>query len=110
MECLMKRIKQLEYQQKILLKMIHPTGHEFDRLIISCSLTEEEVNDFFLLCEKYTLKLKEEKAESYYVYYAPLYHEFIKNLNPKLKPEIVIPACVKQNLFPELMKVLEKNI
>lgn len=110
MKHLIKKIEQLEYHQKILFKMIQATGHEFDCLIISCSLSEEEVEQFHSLCETFTRKLKQEKADPYYVYYVPLYHEFIKRLNPKLTPELVIPACLKQGIHIDLMKVLIKNI
>ena len=110
MEYLLNKIKQLEYHQKILLEMVHSSGNEFNHLIISCSLSELEVEEFHQLCKKLEKKLKEEQAEHYYVYYVPLYNDFVEKLNSKLQSEQVIHACLKQNLYPDLMKVLKSNL
>lgn len=49
---LMKRIEKLEFQQRLLLEMIPATGHDFNRLVISKGLSENDVKEFFELCEK----------------------------------------------------------
>lgn len=106
---LLTRIERMEYHQKLLLNMIHHKGHEFDRLIIQKNLNETEVNEFFLLCEDLSKEAMEQKAEKF-VFYTPLFNEFMKRLNPKLQSTEVIHACMEQKVYPDLMKILQKHL
>ena len=54
-------------------------------------------------------EMKKQKADKF-VFYAPLFIEFLYRLNPKLEAAEVIDACLLQNIYAELMMVLQKNI
>ncbi|MCR2821076.1 YhaI family protein [Lederbergia panacisoli] len=109
MDNLLAKIERLEYHQKLLLGMIRSEGHEFDRLIIKKNLDENEVKEFRSLCEYVSKEMEVQKAEKF-VFYAPLFNEFVKKLNPKLNPDEVVNACLKQNIYTDLMNVLQKNL
>jgi hypothetical protein len=109
MDILLARIERLEYHQKLLLNMISPTGNEFNQLIIKKQLDENEVDAFFSLCEELNNEMEKQKADKF-VFYAPLFIEFLYRLNPKLEAAEVIDACLLQNVYVELMTVLQKNI
>lgn len=72
-------------------------------------MDEKEVQEFFDLCEGLIIEIEKEKAEQF-VFHAPLFIEFLYKLNPKLNAKEVIDACIKQNIYIDLMKVLQKNI
>lgn len=109
MENLLARIERLEYHQQLLLEMTQETGHEFDKLIIKKNMDKQEVEAFYNLCEKMSMRMEEEKAEQY-VFHAPLFNEFLHQLNPKLTIKEVIDACMKQKMYEELMNILQKNL
>ncbi|RLQ97539.1 DUF1878 family protein [Falsibacillus albus] len=109
MKLLLERIEKLEFQQKLLLKMMSPKGFEFDQLIIEKNLSEQDVMDFHRLCEELNKELKEQKAEGF-VFYSPLFKKFNERLHSQLEPAEVIDACKKQKLYEELMLLLEQNI
>ncbi|MBS4193550.1 DUF1878 family protein [Lederbergia citri] len=109
MDKLLAKIERLEFHQKLLLGMIRSEGHEFDRLIIENNLDEKEVREFYSLCEYVSKEMEEQKAEKF-VFYTPLFNEFIEKLNPKLDPSEVIHACLKQKIYIDLMKVFQKNL
>ncbi|HEY4553436.1 MAG TPA: DUF1878 family protein [Bacillaceae bacterium] len=109
MKNLEARLGRVEYHQKLLLQMINPAGHEFDCLIIMKDLSEFEVQEFYALCGELHKEMKKQKAEKF-VFFAPLFDEFCRRLSQKLQPAEVIQACLKQNVYPELMQVLEKNL
>lgn len=109
MDKLIARIELLEYHQKLLLNMISYEGFEFDRLIIQKNMNEREVNEFYKLCEEMSKEAEEQKAEKF-VFYAPLFNEFLSRLNPKLDAAETIHACIKQNIYRELMEILKKNL
>lgn len=109
MEQLLARIEQLEYHQKLLINIIRNPDHEFDKLVIENNLSEREVKEFFSLCDEMSKEVEKQKAEKF-VYHAPLFVEFRERLHPKLKVEEVVEACLKQNLYPELMQILKLNI
>ncbi|MBS4177508.1 DUF1878 family protein [Lederbergia citrea] len=109
MDKLWSKIERLEYHQKLLLKMIKSEGHEFDRLIIEKNLDEKETAEFYLLCEELSKEAQKQKADKF-VFFAPLFIEFLYKLNPKLEAVEVIDACLKQNIYPQLMKILQKNL
>lgn len=106
---LMKRIEKLEFQQRLLLEMIPATGHDFNRLVIRKGLSENDVKEFFELCEKLNKHSQEQKAEGF-VFFAPLFKEFTDKLDARLTPEEVIEACIAQRLFPVLMEQLKRNL
>ncbi|CAM4061992.1 DUF1878 family protein [Lederbergia lenta] len=109
MENLLARIERLEYHQQLLLKITQETGYEFDKLIIRKKLDKYEVEAFYTLCESMSIRMEEEKAEQF-VFHAPLFSEFLHQLNSKLTIEEVIDACMKQKIYVELMQVLQKNL
>lgn len=106
---LLKRIEQLEYHQELLTDFIDEADYPFTRLIIRKNLSREEVIQFYDLCDQMNKKLQEQKAEGL-VYFHPLLKEFSKKLNKKLDVEETIEACIKQNLYIELMEELKKYI
>ncbi len=89
--------------------MVNGTKYPFYQLIIERGLTEEELDDFYHLCEALYDIYKEDKAEKY-VYYSPLYKKFAENLHPRLQPKEVIEACLQQHIYPKLMSILKKNL
>ncbi|MCJ8005903.1 DUF1878 family protein [Lederbergia wuyishanensis] len=109
MDKVLAKLERLEFHQKLLLEMIRTEGHEFERLIIEKNLDEQEVREFYNLCEDMSKDMELQKADKF-VFYAPLFNEFVRKLNPKLNPAEVIHACLKQNIFIDLMKILEKNL
>ncbi|RDI47873.1 DUF1878 family protein [Falsibacillus pallidus] len=109
MDALIKRLEKLEFQQKLLLRMLPHSGHEFDKLIIEKDLSEQEARQFHKLCERLNKEYEEQKAEGF-VFYVPLFKEFKESLHPALDPKQVIKACVKQKLYLELMQLLEQNL
>ncbi|MBS4198522.1 DUF1878 family protein [Bacillus sp. FJAT-49732] len=109
MDKLLAKIECLEFHQKLLLGMIRSEGHEFDRLIIEKNLDEKEVREFYKLCEDVSNDMEAQKADKF-VFYAPLFKEFVMKLNPKLEPGEVIHACLQQNIYFDLMKILKKNL
>lgn len=106
---LLKRIEQLEYHQQLLLQIIENPNNEFSKLIVWKKLTQEEVVDFYHLCDEMSKKLEEQKADGF-VYFYPLLNEFSEKLNDKLDVKETIFACLKQNLYIPLMKELAKLI
>ncbi|MBS4210699.1 DUF1878 family protein [Bacillus sp. FJAT-50079] len=106
---ILERLARLEYHQKLLLNMMPNKGYEFDQLIIKKNLNEKEVIAFHKLCEE-MIKEKEKEKADHYVYHTPLFRDFVHRLNPKLNVEEVIDACIKQNMYVDLMRVFQKNI
>jgi hypothetical protein len=109
MDEIRKRLENLEFQQKLLLRMIPDKGYDFYRLIIKKGLSEAEVHNFYNLCEKLNNHSQEQKAEGF-VFFAPLFKEFTEKLDPRLAPEEVIEACIAQGLYPLLMEQLRRNL
>jgi hypothetical protein len=105
----LERLEKLEYHQQLLLKMVRPEGYEFDRLVIEKNLSRDEVEQFYKLCEELSKKREEQKAEGF-VFHTPLFREFQQRLHPRLSPEEVIDACIKQRLYMELMTDFKRNI
>lgn len=105
----MKRIKMLEYHQKLLIKLIDNKNLEFFKLIVEKSIEKKEVEEFEKLCEKLSIKLEEQKAEGF-VYFHPLYNIFIERLPKSIKPREAVQACLKQGLYISLMSEFEKYL
>ena len=106
---LLERIQLLEYHQKLLVKLVTNPKLCFNKLIIEKGISEQEVKNFFKLCEKMRKKMEEQKAEGF-VYFNPLFEEFSTSLPLTLHPEEVIQACLSQNLFESLMLEFKKYI
>lgn len=102
----LKKLKLIQYHQMLIVSMLEKSKDEFNKLVIKHGLMEEEVNEFFQLCERLSIDLEEQKAEGF-VNFHPLYQQFSDSLNSKLPVNEVIIACISQNLFLPLMKKLE---
>lgn len=109
METIEQRLDRIEFYQKLLMKMIVENQYDFYKIIIEKQLQEKDVEEFYKLCENLCQEIEEQKADKF-VFFSPLFKKFKEQLHPKLNPEEVIHACLKQNLFPDLMKILYKNI
>ncbi|QED47130.1 DUF1878 family protein [Cytobacillus dafuensis] len=106
---LLEKIDRLEYQNKLLLKIIEKKDQEFYKLVIKNSLAEKDVNAFIYLCEELSKKIEEQKAEGF-VYFHPLFNNFTHHLHPRLEPKEVVRACIKQSLYLPLMKEFQKYL
>ncbi|MCA1061945.1 DUF1878 family protein [Rossellomorea sp. AcN35-11] len=106
---LMRRIEKIEYYQRLLAEMIPENGYPFHRLIIQKGLSEGEVQEFLLTCDKLSMKLEKQKAEGF-VYHTPLFKEFEEGLHSKLKVHEVVDSCLAQDIYPALMKLLKKSL
>lgn len=106
---LIDKINKLEFQQKLLLKIIENPDYQFYKLVIENSLGEKDVNAFNILCEKMSKELEEQKAEGF-VHFHPLFKEFIHHLHPSFQADKVVRACIKQRLFLPLMDEFRKYI
>jgi hypothetical protein len=106
---LINRINLLEYHQKLLLEMINHPEFDFYKLIIKNGITEYEVQRFYQLCDDLNMKLEEQKAEGF-IYFHPLFTEFLSFLPEKFDVKEVIQACCSQGLFLSLMLEFHKYI
>ncbi|WP_230980881.1 DUF1878 family protein [Rossellomorea arthrocnemi] len=106
---LMKRIEKLEYHQRLMAEMMPENGYPFHRLIIRNGLSEREVEEFFYTCDRLSMKLEKQKAEGF-VYNTPLFKEFEDELHAKLKVHEIVESCIVQNIYPALMKQLQKSL
>lgn len=104
---LLEKIKKLEFHQRLLLQIVDHPNKAFFKLVIENSLGEEDVEAFFLLCEKINNEWEEQKAEGF-VHFLPLFQKFSIQLHSRLKPESVIHACIRQDIFLPLMNELKK--
>ncbi|MBP3040449.1 DUF1878 family protein [Bacillaceae bacterium Marseille-Q3522] len=107
MDKIIEKMNRLEYHQSLLLEMIPYSSCPFYRLIIENSLSKNEVEEFHQLCQMLSELLEVQRSEGF-VYFKPLYKEFSEKLNKRLPADEVIHACLKQKLYVQLMKVLEK--
>lgn len=109
MEKMLKKIAKLEYHQSLLLQMLENSEKDFYKLVIKHSLSEEDVNQLYQLCDQLTIELEEQKAEGF-VNFQSLYDFFKQSLHPRLNEVEVIKSCLSQNLFVDLMNELKKYI
>jgi hypothetical protein len=105
----LKELSLIRYHQRLIIDMLDRSDKEFYKLIVYYRLSEEEVKEFFHLCESLNMELEEQKAEGF-VYYHPLYRQFLERLNKKLTAREVIHACISQKLYLTLMAELENYI
>lgn len=106
---ILEKLKRLEYHQQLLLKMNQSSTCNFYKLVIEKALNEEEVKQFYKLCEDLSIKLEDQKADGF-VNFHPLFLKFKINLPSKLMAEQVIPACIEQELYIPLMTELKKYL
>ncbi|WP_243385835.1 DUF1878 family protein [Bacillus kexueae] len=97
-----KRVENLEYHLRLLLKMSNAQKFPFDYLVVTKGLSEEEVNQLMNLCRKLELQHEEQKAQGL-LYYTDLLTLFAGQLNEKLDINETIDAMLQQGLFPQLM-------
>lgn len=109
LQAIIDKINKLEYHQSLLLQMTKSTTEAFYKLIVEKSLSQEEVQQFYNNCENLSKVYEEQKAEGF-VYFHPLYKKFITDLHPKLSPEEVILACLRQELYVPLMTEFKKYL
>ena len=102
-----EKLIQLEFHQKLLLKIISGSTQPFYRLIIEKSMTEKEVDEFFKLCDELNRMMVEQKEEGF-VYFHPLFEILKTSLHPNLDIQEVIYACLLQQLYVPLMTELNK--
>ncbi|MFI8686842.1 DUF1878 family protein [Rossellomorea sp. NPDC077527] len=106
---LIKRIEKLEYHQRLMAEMIPDNGFPFYRLIIRNGLSKKEVEELLVICDRLSMKLKKQKAEGF-VYNTPLFKEFEEGLHAMLDVHEVVNSCLVQNIYPVLMKQLQKSL
>jgi NifU-like protein involved in Fe-S cluster formation len=106
LEAILERISRLEYHQSLLLKMSQASPDAFYKLIIEKSLGEDDVKQFYNLCDVLSKELEEQKAEGF-VHFHPLFKKFTMMLHCSLQTEEVIVACIKQGLYLPLMTELK---
>ncbi|WP_064092132.1 DUF1878 family protein [Rossellomorea aquimaris] len=109
MDDLLNIIEKLEYYQRLMAEMVPKEGYAFHRLVIKNGLTEEEVEEFYNLCDVMSKKIEKQKAEEF-VYNTPLFKEFEKELHSELNVIEVVDSCLAQNIYPTLMQQLKKSL
>lgn len=109
LEAILERINRLEYHQSLLLKMNQASSAAFYKLIIEKSLGEEDVKQFYTLCDKLSKDFEEQKAEGF-VHFHPLFKKFTMMLHCGLQTEEVIAACITQGIYLPLMTELKKYL
>jgi hypothetical protein len=103
----LRELALIRYHQRLIVDMLAHSNSEFFKLVIYYGLTEEEVQEFYKLCDDLNMELEEQKAEGF-VYYHPLYLQFKEALNSKISPKEVIHACISQRMYLPLMEELQK--
>ena len=106
---LLERINVLEYHQRLLLKMLNDPSLELYKLIIENGISEQEIEQFYSLCDNMSIKMEEQKAEGY-VYFHPLFHELTVSLPSTLNVRDVINACLTQKLYLPLFQEMVKYL
>jgi NifU-like protein involved in Fe-S cluster formation len=109
LEAILERISRLEYHQSLLLKMSQTSSDAFYKLIIEKSLGEDDVKQFYNLCDVLSKELEEQKAEGF-VHFHPLFKKFTMMLHCSLQIEEVIAACITQGLYLPLMTELKNYL
>lgn len=104
-----KKLSLIQYHQRLLVSMFEKTEEEFYKLVIVYGLTEEEVLEFYDLCDRLSIELEEQKAEGF-VYFHPLYQKFTDLIHQNLSAKEVICACISQKLYLPLMNELQKYV
>lgn len=106
---LQNRIGLLEYHQKLLVQMINNSKADFYKIVIEKGISEREVQTFLQLCENLHKKMEEQKAEGF-LYFHPLFNEFMNGLPETFEVKEVVQACLNQQLYEPLFKEFRKCI
>lgn len=106
---LQKRIGLLEYHQRLLIQMLHNPRADFYKLVIVKGISEREVQAFLKLCDNLHIKMEEQKAEGF-LYFHPLFNEFLNGLPETFDVKEVVQACLTQQLYEPLFKEFKKCI
>ncbi|MFD2443103.1 DUF1878 family protein [Bacillus sp. CGMCC 1.16607] len=104
-----KQLKVLQYHQSLIVTMLTKSQDEFYKLVIQKGLTEDDVQKFHSKCVHLSIQLEEQKAEGF-VYFHPLYLQFLDSLPSNLTAKEVILACISQNLYLTLMTELKNYL
>lgn len=107
LDSLIKKMDRLQFHQSLLLEMVANSDDHFYRLIIMKGLNKSEVDHFYQLCDELSDALEEQQAEGF-VYFESVFEQFKKALHPKLNPEEVVQACLRQKLYVPLMLEFKK--
>ncbi len=83
---LLARIELLEYHQGLLVKLLNNPKLEFYKLIVEKGLSEQEIQEFFSLCDELNIKMEEQKAEGF-MYFHPLFNQFSAFMPAKRRRE-----------------------
>lgn len=108
-EALLNRITLLEYHQKLLLKLLLNPGLDLYKLIIEKGISEQNVVAFLEVCDELSKRMLEQKAEGF-IYFYPLFNEFLFSLPGNLQAKDVVSACINQHIFEPLMMEFIKYI
>ncbi|MEH7417762.1 DUF1878 family protein [Neobacillus drentensis] len=106
---LLQKIHLLEFHQRLIIKLLNHPHYDFYRLIIENGISEQEVNDFYYLCDKLSMKLAKQKAEGF-VHFHPLLNQLSTALPANLKIEEVVKACLRQQLYKPLFEEIQKSL
>jgi hypothetical protein len=106
---LLKKLNVIQYHQKLIVSLLDNPKEDFYKLVIKQGLAEEDVHEFYILCERLSIGLEEQKAEGF-VYYHPLYQQFTDSLHRNLSAKEVIQACISQGVYLTLMYELKNYI
>ena len=109
MEDLKKRVELLEFQQRLLMKMLKDTDDQLYYLFIKKNLTKAEAERLVEYCEKMSKEFEKRKAEGF-VTFSPLLCDLKKNLPPDIAPEELIAACLQQGVFVPFMQQMRKEL
>ncbi|WP_066174261.1 DUF1878 family protein [Bacillus marinisedimentorum] len=108
MESLEERLRKLEYHQRLLLDMVEPNTHPFDKLVIRKGLSEEEVAETLALCGKLNEEY-ERQIEEGYVSFTKLLTQFVGMLHPGLEAVETIESLYYQGIYRKLMSRLKEE-
>ena len=107
MDELAKRVEMLEFQQRLLLRMLKNSDDQLYYLIVDKRLDQEETEELLKLCERMNKKFEKQKAEGYVTFY-PLLNELSESLNEKISLKELVAACLRQGVFVEYMETLKQ--
>lgn len=102
-----KRLKKIEYHQRLILEMMQTHSFPAYKVIIKNDLSEDEVEELFSLCNELTIQYEQQKEEGF-VYFTPLLMKFVGLLNKKLDPYETMNAFLNQKMYVPLMEALKK--
>ncbi|MFV8826907.1 DUF1878 family protein [Alkalihalobacterium sp. APHAB7] len=100
-------LSKLKFQHRLLLKMIDRNSFPFYSLALEKDLSEGEVEQVLMLCQELQ-KEYEEQCELGFVHHTPLLVHFVGMLPEKLPIAETLQALKAQNLYIDLIDVLQR--